>query len=164
VGIWVPEATRPHLRRCLSGAGAGVRPMPEQNWHVTLRYLGDAEPDAVDQALRRSTLPQVTATVGSVLTRLGRSSLVVPVVGVDPLADAVTAATSDAVPLDLDHVFRGHITVARARPEVHFDDHRSPSSATFDVDEVALVASTLHADGATYATIGAYATVTGGGR
>jgi 2'-5' RNA ligase len=79
---------------------------------------------------------------------------VVPVRGVDELAASVAAATKGLGSHRERRHFHGHITLARlsrrARPAralgLRFD-------ATFDVDEIALVASTLTPDGARYDTI-----------
>ena len=42
----------------------GVRWVPPERWHATLRFLGDADPDEVAARLARVELPAATASVG----------------------------------------------------------------------------------------------------
>jgi RNA 2',3'-cyclic 3'-phosphodiesterase len=92
--------------------------------------------------------------VGPAFDLLGERSLVSPVAGVDDLADVVRSALRGVGTERERKRFQGHITVARlargARPR------RSAGrrfDATFDVTEIALVASTLHDTGAVYETV-----------
>jgi 2'-5' RNA ligase len=132
--------------------------MPEQNWHVTLVFLGEAAVDDVAGVLRRTALPPATAQVSSRLKVLGRTNLVLPVAGLDRLAHAVRAALD---PAQADRRFRGHITMARSRGgrpiKGHTTEHPAWSEASFDVDEAALVASRLTPDGSRYETVARFA-------
>ena len=170
VAIWPPEHVREHVRALRRADWAGVRWTPEQNWHVTLRFLGEAEPDVVAATLSAATLPSVVATVSSELVMLGSHSVVLPVSGVDELAESVWAATESLGTQSLSEHFRGHLTIGRAvgRDKIVHDRldlrRRSPTSGTFEVTEIALVESTLSADGASYATVATFPTVSDGGR
>jgi 2'-5' RNA ligase len=96
----------------------------------------------------------VTATIGPAVDALADHSLVLPVRGVDELAATAAAATRGMGTQPERRRFRGHLTIARlarrARP-VRAVGMRF--TATFDVDEVALVASTLTPEGARYETL-----------
>ena len=94
----------------------GVRWVPPANWHVTLRFLGEAEATDVHARLAGVTLPAATAMFGPAVRRLGRSALVVPVAGLERLAAAVTAATADIGDPPGTRSFNGHLTLARLRP------------------------------------------------
>ena len=80
---------------------------------------------------------------------LGERSLITPVAGVDDLAQLVEQAVRGLGTERERPRFQGHITVARlarhARPTWSAGRH---FEASFDVDEVALVASTLTDAGA----------------
>jgi len=125
---------------------------------VTLAFLGEAEIDGVARRLDDGGYPAVTAELGSRLRVMGRSSLVLPVSGVDSLAEAVRARVFDAPPT---HAFRGHLALGRSvgkRPisGTSTTGHESATSA-FDVDEIALVRSTLSPEGARYETVSTFA-------
>src|SRR4051812_28143169 len=82
----------------------GLRWTEPDQWHVTLRFFGDADPDEI------GPLPQprgVTAVLGPATVRLGRHVLAVPVAGLEELAAAWPQ----------DRPFRGHLTLARSRRE-----------------------------------------------
>ena len=147
-----------------------MRWVPQPNWHVTLRFVGEADPAAVGEALSGAALPAATAAVGSRLETLARTSLVVPVQGVDELADAVLQATSMIGRVEHDRQFRGHLTVGRSRGGRSIRRTATgaaigpTASVEFDAGEVALVASTLSPNGVTYSTVAAFTTVPGGAR
>lgn len=98
-------------------AGApALRPVPASQWHVTLRFLADADPDAVVSALDGLSWDggPVEAEAGPRTGPLGGRVWVLPVAGLDRLASAVTAATAGLGPLPGGR-FHGHLTLARAR-------------------------------------------------
>lgn len=134
-----------------------MRWVPPENWHVTLRFVGDASPDEVAERLARASLPMATARLGPFVERLDRQQLVVPVAGVDELAAAVVRAT-DGVGEPARHEFRGHLTVARLRPGASSAVEGTPVDANFEVVEVALVASDLTPAGAVYTTVATFST------
>jgi RNA 2',3'-cyclic 3'-phosphodiesterase len=134
----------------------GVRWSTRDQWHVTLRFLGEVDdPDAVVAALESADLAPAAATLGPGVAVLGRSVLVIPVAGLDDLAASVVAATSALGRPPEDRAFRGHLTLARARRGASV---RGPArrladdevAATFPVGEVRLVRSRLGPDGARY--------------
>lgn len=159
VAIWPPDDVLEQLSDVERPKDRGVKWVPQENLHITLRFLGDADIDEVSGRLDDVLLPAATAVVGPAFDLLGERSLISPVAGVDELAGVVHHALR-GLGTELERRrFQGHITVARlarrARP------HRSAGrrfDATFDVTEVALVASTLHNTGAVYDTVATWPT------
>jgi 2'-5' RNA ligase len=159
VAIWPPEDLLERFADIERPKDQGVKWVPPENLHITLRFLGDADVDEVSDRLDQVLLPAATAVLGPAFDLLGERSLVTPVTGIDDLAAVVRDAVRGLGTERERRRFQGHITVARlarnARP------HRSagrPFDASFDVDEVALVASTLTDAGAVYETVGAWPT------
>ena len=158
VAVWPSEQAREHVRSLPRDGWVNVRWASEDNWHITLAFLGEAEIDEVVGRLHGGEYPTATAEVGSRMRVMGRSSLVVPVRGMDPLADAVRRRVFDEPP---QQPFRGHLTVGRAIGKRPISGKPKPGQVlapiAFDVDEIALVRSTLSPDGARYDTVSAFA-------
>jgi len=131
--------------------------VPPSNWHVTLRFFGDAEPADALSSLTSTALPAATAVLGPVVRRLGQSAVVVPVTGLDALAEAVGAATAEVGRPSPPRPFTGHLTLARLRPGATCDLVGTRVAAEIRIAEVVLVASDLTHDGATYRVIGTWA-------
>jgi RNA 2',3'-cyclic 3'-phosphodiesterase len=132
---------------------------PEQ-WHVTLRFLGEvADPDPVARALhevsgalRASGEPPVEAVMGPASAWFpGRNILQVPVAGLDALASAVARATAPwgAPP---EQPFSGHLTLARTRGRVRGPASLAgaPLAAEWSVPAIELVSSTPGPAGSRY--------------
>lgn len=161
--MWPPEPVRRRLRALTADDMPGLRWMPEENWHVTLAFLGERDVAPVEAALATASLPAATATVSWRFGVLARTSLVVPVTGVDRLASAVRRAVD---PERAGPRFRGHVTVARTRgkrPITTLPPAPDWPPIEFDVDAVALVASTLTPEGARYRTVATFPINAGGG-
>ena len=159
VAIWPPDDVLDRLADIERPKDQGVKWVPQENLHITLRFLGDADETEVVDRLDEMPLPSATAVVGPAFDLLGGRSLISPVAGVDELAAAVRLALRGLGTEPERKRFQGHITVARlarnARPR------RSAGrrfDATFDVAEVALVASTLTDAGAIYDTVATWPT------
>jgi 2'-5' RNA ligase len=154
VAIWPPDDVLERFADVERPKDQGVKWVPQENLHITLRFLGDADVDEVSDRLDQVLLPAATAVLGPAIDLLGERSLVTPVAGVDELAGVVEQAVRGLGTERERPRFQGHVTVARlarrARP------HRSAGrrfEASFDVTEVALVASTLRDTGAVYDTV-----------
>ena len=159
VAIWPPEDLLEQFADIERPKDPGVKWVPQENLHITLRFLGDADIDEVSDRLDQVLLPAATAVLGPAFDLLGERSLVTPVTGVDELAGVVREALRGLGTERERRRFQGHITVARlarnARP------HRSAGQrfdAAFDVPEIALVASTLRDSGARYETVATWRT------
>ncbi|MDQ6616480.1 MAG: RNA 2',3'-cyclic phosphodiesterase [Actinomycetota bacterium] len=164
VAAWPSPAVLEQLALIDRPPRPGIRWTPEDQWHVTLRFLGEIGGEDVDRV--KAALDQlgsagaggpVTAVAGPALERLGQSVLCLPVAGLDELTAAVVALTSEfGVPVE-DRSFRGHLTIARAGRAVNpRQPVPVPFSAAWEVEEVTLVASTLRPTGARYEVIGRY--------
>jgi 2'-5' RNA ligase len=84
---------------------------------------------------------------------LGRSTVVVPVAGLDQLAAATIEATAEVgVPPD-PRPFTGHLTIARLKGRAACGVAGQPFRATFPVREIHLVRSHLDSSGARYEVV-----------
>jgi 2'-5' RNA ligase len=159
VAVWPSDGVLDRLNDLERPRDQGVRWLPAANLHVTLRFLGDADVDEVVAAIDPVPLPAATATIGPAIDVLAERSLVLPIRGVDDLADVVRSTTRGLGTVRERRRFFGHLTVARlargARPA------RSVGTmfqASFEVTEVDLVASTLTDTGAVYETVATWPT------
>jgi 2'-5' RNA ligase len=157
VAVWPPESVVEAVARAVDRTPRpGVRWLPPSSWHVTLRFLGSADPEEVTAALNRVGAVHADAVVGPVLRTLGRSVVVVPVAGLDELAGAVQAATAHlGQPLD-DRPFTGHLTLARRKGRAAVPSG-VPVVAAFPVDAFTLVRSETKPTGAEYRVLRAWA-------
>lgn len=125
----------------------GVRWSRPDQWHVTLRFLGDvddAEPVVAGLDAALSGGGAVDVGLGPATAKLGRAVLVVPATGLDGLAAQVLDATRAAVPVPEDaFAFTGHLTLARCPKGVPRWAVGVPVSASWRAVEVELVASEL---------------------
>ncbi|MEY2471003.1 MAG: hypothetical protein QOK28_332 [Actinomycetota bacterium] len=140
VGVWPSEEVRDAIEAL--PRAAGVRWTTRQQWHVTLRFLGEVDDPA--PWIRRvsqiaSEFSARTVTLGPKTALLGRENLVIPAAGLDDVAAAFGAEK-----------FRGHLTLSR-----HATRKLAgvPFAATFEAREIALVRSHLGAGPARYETI-----------
>ena len=155
VALWPPAEVLDQIEALPRQELPGVRWTTRDQWHVTLRFLGSADVDAVTPALGAMRHPPVEAVVGGRVGRLGRSALMVPVAGVDSLAAAVLEATTSAVPAPTGREARfvGHVTLARLKGARAGGPVDSRIDTSWSVDEVALVESILGSGPATYRTV-----------
>ncbi len=92
IAAWPSAETTVRLAGITRPTEPGVRWLPRDNWHVTLRFIGEAEIDQVVSSVEHTALPRVVARLGPTIERLDRRQLVIPVDGVDALANSVQAA------------------------------------------------------------------------
>jgi 2'-5' RNA ligase len=159
VAVWPPALLTEHLRLMDRPARAGLRWTTEDQWHVTLRFLGDlATPE--EEALRDS-LARVAAmesgpeaTAGPHPRPLG-PVWVLPVAGLAHLAETIGAVTSDVGQPASHRSYRGHLTLARARHRSLFRGlPQTAVAGVWTVTEVTLVRSHLGSNGARYDIVG----------
>ncbi len=153
VAVWPPDEVVDELRCLHRKDQRGVRFVRPENWHITLRFLGDADPGAVIEALDGVPFAPATARLGPAVDVLAERALVLPVDGLDALAEVVAARTKH-LGQPPRRRFAGHLTVARVKPRVPMPRTLGALlSAEFDVDEIAFVQSRLDPQGARYATL-----------
>ena len=153
VAVWPPEEVVAELTSLRRKDQRGVRFVAPDNWHLTLRFLGEADPDVVAAALDDGEYPAATVRLGPGVDVISDRALVIPAVGLDGLAAAVTQRTTSigAAPRKR---FVGHLTLARIKPHADMPPALGAYlTAEFDVEEIALVRSRLHSDGARYDTL-----------
>lgn len=156
VAAWPDAPTAAALRRLPRPDERGVRWVPPEQWHVTLRFLGTCDRDEVEARLGAAHLPGGRARLGPAVEWLG-PQLVVPVAGVDELATAVQDAT-DGIGDPPRPRFRGHLTIARTRRSASSTVLGHPVDGSFPVVEIALVRSDLTSDGPRYTTLATFPT------
>ena len=158
VAAWPSEEACEYLRSLPHDGWVNVRWMPEDNWHVTLAFLGEGEIDDVMARLALGDYHAATAELTPRMRVMGSNSLVVSVDGLDQLAAEVRARVFDEAPR---RPFHGHLTVGRSigkRPiSGRTNTGQIAAACAFDVTEIALVRSTLSPEGARYDTVGTVA-------
>jgi RNA 2',3'-cyclic 3'-phosphodiesterase len=143
---------------------ASLRWTTEDQWHVTLRFLGEVEdPPAVADALKgvpdalaAKGVEDVEAVLGAATAWFrGRQILHVPVAGLDAVAEAVTDATRAWGTPDEEHPFVGHLTLARVRRGKVGPANLAgtPVAAEWSVSDIDLMSSTLGPGGSSYAMV-----------
>ncbi|MFM2077184.1 MAG: hypothetical protein RJA49_1074 [Actinomycetota bacterium] len=153
VAVWPSEDAVAALTELRRKDQRGVRFVSPENWHVTLRFLGEADTDEVIDALDGAPLPAAVARLGPAVDVLSDRALVVPVAGLDDLAEVVRDRTAHLGQTSRRR-FAGHLTVARVKPKVPMPATLGTMvHAEFEVREVALVRSRLDPDGARYTTL-----------
>lgn len=154
LAVWPPEDLVSEMMSLRRKDQRGVRFIPPDRWHVTMRFFGEAVVDDVEEAVDAVDLPPAVAGFGPAVDVLGERALVVPVTGVDELAEVVTKATRGVGDPPPRRPFSGHMTIARVKRGAPMPPALgSMVDGTFEVDELALVRSRLEPDGARYDTI-----------
>lgn len=158
VAVWPPDELVADLAALERPELAGVRWTTRDQWHVTLRFLGEVDSSApVERALDgvgRAVAPTI-AVAGPRTTRV-RNMLWLRVDGLADVATAVIDATREiGAPPDA-RPFRGHMTLARQRGRRRGDALRVVAGAavgrSWTVDAIDLVQSRLGPEGASYTT------------
>ena len=134
-------------------AAPGVRYTTPEQWHVTLRFLGDASLREAGDALRQVTFAAADAIVGPAVTRLGKGVVIAPVAGLDAIATAVDHAMSGIGEQPEHKGYAGHLTLARLKSRSRLAMLEMTIEARFAVSEIHLVHSQLTAKGSRYETI-----------
>jgi len=148
-------------RSALARGDDAVRWTTREQWHITLRFLGEvAEPEPVVTVLDQlgsSAVGATEATLGPQVEQLGRQVLCLPSGGLDELAAGVVAATAALGQPPDDRAFRGHLTLARIRRRARRsrivgsdEDQGAGIDARWPVGEVVLVRSHLGRGGPRY--------------
>ncbi len=160
MAVWLPASLVGQIRAIERPARPGLRWTTEDQWHVTLRFLGEVEEERLDLPDRLASVASRSAAVPAALgarpRKLGDRVWILPVDGLDVLASAIQEATSDiGQRAPAGQRFRGHLTLARGRrPECLSDLPTRDFAGVWTVSELTLVRSELHPDGARYEVIG----------
>ena len=153
IAVWPPDEVAAELSTLHRKDQRGVRFVRPENWHITLRFLGDTDPGDVIDALDGTAFAPARAHLGPAVDVISERALVVPVDGLDALAERVTERTS-RIGEPPRKRFVGHLTLARVKSHVPMPRAIGALvSAEFEVEEIALVQSRLDPQGARYDTI-----------
>jgi len=137
----------------------GLRWTPDDQWHVTLRFLGSVAKEERDrvstvlQTLDLAALLPVRVALGPKTIRLGKEILAVPVTGLDRVASTVVGATADIGQAPDVRRFQGHVTLARSRGVDLRPLLGTVPAAKWSVDEITLVVSRTASDGPRYEVV-----------
>lgn len=167
--IELPRAVTDALVALQPPAGRGVKPVARERMHLTLHFMGEVEPDAVEHALAHVRAERFELTIGSpgMFSRRGRpAALWAGVEHSEPL-HALHAAIGDALAAagvaPEQRPYRPHVTLARLTPRASratvkaFLARAAPEPVTFRVDEFVLFASETTASGPVYTPRARYA-------
>ncbi len=152
VATWPPDDVMAALVALPRPPLPGVRWTAPERLHVTLRFFGDADEEAVVDALGGERFPSADVRMGPGVEQLGRGVLVVLARGLEDLAAAVASTTGHLGQPPPDRPFHGHVTVARYRGKAP-EDYAPQFQADFAATEIALVRS--HPPG-TYTTVATF--------
>jgi 2'-5' RNA ligase len=170
VAVPIGERLRRDLAACLEGWTtrddlAGLRWSERDAWHVTLAFLGDTDPAAVDgivSELRRvadghEAFSLTTGGLGGFASSARARVAWYGVADPDRRLRRLAADVGRAVDLEPDRPFAPHVTLARSRGP-HVDLRRWIAEATapdgtLDVERVELIRSHLGRGPAHYETI-----------
>jgi len=153
VAVQPPDEVLDRIESLPRADAPGVRWTRRGHWHVTVRFLGDAEIAEAVAAVAVLDAPIAEARVGPAVSRLGRNVVCLPVAGLDGLARAVATATAAVGEPPDPRPFAGHLTLARLRHRAACGLAGTRFEATFPVASVDLVESTLTAEGPVYRVI-----------
>jgi 2'-5' RNA ligase len=160
VAVWPPPDVVAALHAIERPEQQDLRYTTEDQWHVTLRFLGTVADDdiaSVVAALVDGACPAVDAEIQPAPKRLGPTAVVLDVAGLEPVAAAVEAAVGRFAP-DEHRRFKGHLTIARMRRPGRWPARGVgglPGARSWPVSEVTLVQSHLGRGPAVYETLAA---------
>ncbi len=154
VCLWPTEEVVGALEELHRKDQVGARFVRPENWHVTLRFIGNADPNDVADALDQATFEPTTVELGPAVDVGNERVLFVPATGADALAAEVAQVTRDLGDEPLRKRFLGHVTIARVKKRANMPRALGEMiTAAWEPSEVALVESRLHPDGARYDTL-----------
>ena len=157
IAVWPSAEIVADLRGLPRKDRRGIRWVKPENWHITLRFMGEADPDEVAGRLDRAALDATEVRFGPGIDVLQERAIILPAHGLDRLGAAVADATSDIGSDPPRKRFLGHLTLARMKQPPSIPD---VIGARFEavqfVNEIALVASKLTPDGAAYETLATF--------
>jgi 2'-5' RNA ligase len=152
VAVWPPSEVLDAVEALHRPVDAGGRWTRRDQWHVTLRFLGDVPLSEVVDTLDGVGSGPVTARLGPTVELLGGGVVHLPVDGLTALADNVVARTVALGRAPEDRPFLGHLTLARIAGRPPAGVLGQPIEASWTVDEVHVVASHLGGTAARYET------------
>ena len=161
MAVWPPEEVLDAIAALPRPAILGARWTTADQWHVTLRFLGEVEEESLPSLLAAISdlgLSPVRARLGPAVELLNPRIVSVPVAGLEVVGPAVIDATARFGRPPEDRPFNGHLTLARlkgVRRRDLGDVIGSHIEQSWTVDEVHVVRSVLSPKGARYESVDA---------
>ncbi len=152
IAVWPPEEVVDVVEALHRPVDLGGRWTRRDQWHVTLRFLGDVELEPVVDALAGVGDGPVVARLGPSVEQLGRGVLHVPVAGLERLAADVVERTAGIGRPPEDRPFLGHLTLARLAGRPPDGVVGQPVAGEWTVDAIHVVGSHLGGTAARYET------------
>jgi RNA 2',3'-cyclic 3'-phosphodiesterase len=118
VAVWPSEEVLERIAALPRPDVRGLRWTTPEQWHVTLRFFGEADVDEAVAVFRRidvASTGDAVARLGPATGRFGQRVLHVPVEGLEALAWATVRATEGVGKPPDRRPFSGHVTLARSR-------------------------------------------------
>ena len=159
VAVTPPDAVLDQLAALPRPDGTPARWTTRDQWHITLRFLGNVDdPAPVMAALAPAVaeLAPVDVTIGPRPGVLGHQVVYLPAAGLDEVAGAVVRVTAEFGEPPQTRRFRGHLTLARTKGGI-VDLSALALSASWTADAVDLVRSHLGGGPARYETLASFA-------
>jgi 2'-5' RNA ligase len=155
IGVYPPPSVVDAMRALPRPDEPGVRWVPPEQLHVTIRFIGNAEVHDVAAVLDRlaPSLQPASVDLGPHVGRLGRNVVCVPARGLEALAGRVVDATAALGQPPDPRPFHGHVTLARLRRRAACGLTGAPFHATFAADRVHLVQSITRSEGADHTVV-----------
>lgn len=153
VAVWPPDEVLDRIEALDRPPHPGLRWTTRDQWHVTVRFLGEADAGPVVEALGGVRSPAIEAVLGPAVGRFGQRILQVPVAGLDRIAADTSRATARMGRPPDDRPFAGHLSLARVAKAASVDLRPLSGAALsgrWPVDELCVVESRLSAAGARY--------------
>jgi 2'-5' RNA ligase len=151
VAVWPAEEVLERVAALPRPEVSGLRWTTPDQWHVTLRFFGEADLDEVAAVFGRIDVEssgETVAEMGPATGRFAQRVLHVPVGGLERLARATVRATKGVGKAPERRRFSGHLTLARARGTGVVDLRPfagQPLAGRWPVEELTLVCSRLGA-------------------
>jgi 2'-5' RNA ligase len=159
VAVWPPQDVLDAVARLDRPTVIGARWTTRDQWHVTLRFLGEVDDDLVPSivmAVDGLGAAPAAVRLGPAVELLSPRVVSIPVAGLDGLGPAVIAATASFGRPPENRPFRGHLTLARLK-DVRRRDLAPVLGTAIDeawtVDQVHVVRSFLSPKGARYESV-----------
>ena len=118
VAVWPSQEVLDRIAALPRPEVRGLRWTTPDQWHVTLRFFGEADLDeavAVFGRIAVESTGDTVAALGPATGRFGQRVLHVPVDGLGALARATVSATKGVGKPPDGRPFSGHLTLARSR-------------------------------------------------
>lgn len=159
IAVWPPPDALDAVAALSRPTVVGCRWTTPDQWHVTLRFLGEVDEAALPTvvgAVSGLALRAAPLAMGPTVELLNPRIVSVPVTGLDAIGPAVIEATASFGQPPEDRPFRGHLTLARLKGVRRRDLSKAigaPIAARWTVEELHVVRSHLSPKGARYESV-----------